>query len=74
MFTILGKGILVRLVRFPAKSIRTISFCLERFCFVARYEAATLVTPMFSMFSSSPSRRQKEFRKTATSTNVVVVD
>ena len=44
MFTILGKGIFVRLVRlviFPAKSIRTISFCLERFCFVAPDEAAT---------------------------------
>ena len=39
--TILCKGILVRLVCFPVKSIRAISFCLERFCFVAPYEAAT---------------------------------
>ena len=89
VFTILGKGIFVRLVSFPAKSIRTISFCLERFCFVAcyeaatlvtyeaatlvTYEAATLVTPTFSTLSSSPSRLQKELRKIATSTNMVVV-
>ena len=69
---LLGKGTFVKLVSFPAESIRT-SFCLERFCFVAPYEAATLVTPTFSILCSSSSRRQKEFRKITTSTNVVVV-
>ena len=74
MFTILGKGIFVRLVSFPAKSIRTISFTLERFCFVAPYKAATLVTTTFSTLSPGLSRRQKEFRKITTSTNIVVLD
>ena len=65
MFTILGKGIFVRFMFFPP-SIS--SFCLERFSFVEPHEAATLVTPTFSTLSSSPPRRQKEFRKIATST------